>query len=133
LLKVNSLGLFSKEGNYGPCPKGSVGALGAFLFLFPCCSAKNSYKVTIPIAAAGDIITTEMVYAQSENPREVNPLPFASSTTGRIASKTALAAYVIWLCHWLDKNDHHTAANWVEGFFVAWNATAITWNLTIVW
>lgn len=83
-------------------------------------------KVTVPIAAGADLVTTEIGLHQGGV--EINPV--MQSSGWRIALKAATTALIVWLCDLLDKRGD---AGWSD--FLQWLATGVwggaaAWNLS---
>ena len=87
-------------------------------------------KVTIPAAAFADVATTQ--YALNNGLSEGNPLWRSASINTMAIAKVAGAAYLVWLCGWLEDRGHTGWAKAVEGMAVGLWGGATAWNVAYV-
>jgi len=85
-------------------------------------------KITVPIAAGADLVTTEIAIAHGAT--EINPV--MESTALRISMKALASVLVVWLCNKLDAQGHKGWSNFVQWFATGAWAGAAGWNLSQV-
>jgi len=94
--------------------------------LLSCSVMGCSAKVTVPIAAGADLVTTELAIAQGAT--EINPV--MRHTALRIGAKALASVLVVWLCSKLDAQGHKGWSNFVQWFATGAWAGAAGWNLS---
>ena len=100
--------------------------IAVVLVLFTSCAcAARTHRVTIPVAMAADVVSTEYSIAQGNV--ELNPI---FDTTGkRVAISVAYTALVVWFIDRLHEYGHHGWAKAFEITIVGYKGGLSAWNV----